>query len=68
MSIKDKIAQERGYPSWETMFDWISRDGEKPVVVAQLIESACIDVCIETVRSMIHDKDVIKALQKLKLD
>lgn len=41
--IKDKVAQDKGYPSWEEMFNWICRDNQLPVVVGQLIESATRD-------------------------
>jgi hypothetical protein len=42
-AIKDKVAQEKGYPSWEEMFNWICRENERPEVVGQLIESAMVD-------------------------
>lgn len=44
--IKDKIegvrklcAHENGYPTYEDYYSWISRHGQYPAVVAQLIES-----------------------------
>ncbi len=36
--IKEEIAISNNYPSWEEMYNWISRDNELPSVVAQLIE------------------------------
>lgn len=38
--IKDEWAVAKGYHSWQSYYDWISREGEYPSVVAQLIESA----------------------------
>lgn len=37
---KDKIAQQKGYPGWREMYDWVCRDGQIPAVVGQLIEAA----------------------------
>lgn len=37
---KEIVAIEMGYSSWDEFFEWVARDGEKPVVVAQMIESA----------------------------
>jgi hypothetical protein len=47
--IKNRIAVEKGYPSWDEMYDWISRPGQKPEVVAQLIESATIEYAKELI-------------------
>ena len=33
--IKEEIAISNNYPSWEEMYNWISRDNELPSVVAQ---------------------------------
>lgn len=43
--IKDKVAIERGYTSWQEYYDWVARDDIYPSVVAQLIEDAMDDVC-----------------------
>jgi len=37
--IKDKLAIEKGYNSWNELYDWTCREGERPEVVGQLIES-----------------------------
>jgi hypothetical protein len=42
--MKDKVAIEYGYLNWESFYNWIAREGEKPEVVAQQIESAMEDV------------------------
>jgi hypothetical protein len=41
--LKDRIAIEKGYPSWDEMYNWISREGQRPEIVAQLIEAAVQD-------------------------
>lgn len=41
---KDRVAKSMGYPNWTEFFNWIARDGETPVVVAQQIESAMEEV------------------------
>lgn len=43
IQIKNQIALERGYPSWDDMFDFVARDGQYPVVTAQLIEAGMRD-------------------------
>lgn len=45
VTLKDRIAIEKGYPSWDDYFDWICRPGERPEVVGQLIEAATIEYC-----------------------
>lgn len=42
--VKDEVAEEMGYPNWNEFFNWVAREGEKPDVVAQQIESAMQDV------------------------
>ncbi len=39
-TYKDRVAQLKGYSNWKEYYDWIAREGQKPEVVAQLIESA----------------------------
>lgn len=39
-SIETKVAQDKGYDSWDGMFDFICREGERPEVSAQLIQGA----------------------------
>ena len=41
--IKNKIADDRGYPNWEEYENWISENNH-PVTVAQLLVSAMDDV------------------------
>lgn len=35
----DKAAFEQGFGNYQNYFNWVARKGEKPVVVAQLIEA-----------------------------
>jgi hypothetical protein len=49
--IKDQVAKEKGYPNWKEFFDWTCRNGQFPVVVAQLIEAAMQEVCDRLVSS-----------------
>lgn len=44
--IKDMVAQEKGYPNWEEMENFII-DHNYPVVVAQLLVSAMEDVVVK---------------------
>lgn len=37
---KETIAQQKGYPSWREMYNWVCREGQIPAVVGQLIEAA----------------------------
>lgn len=39
MSIKDQLAIEKGYASWDDLYDFTCREGQRPDVVGQLIES-----------------------------
>lgn len=43
--IKDMIAIENGFPSWEEFYNWTAREGERPDVVAQIIESVMTEAC-----------------------
>lgn len=37
----DKVAKSKGnYKNWEDYYNWISREGQYPSVVAQLIEAS----------------------------
>ena len=38
-NTKNDYAISKGYPSWDAMYDWTSREGERPEVVAQLTEA-----------------------------
>lgn len=41
IQCKDEIARSKGsYANWDEYYNWISKDGALPAVVAQLIESA----------------------------
>lgn len=48
--LKNWVARDMGYPSWDEFFNWIARADEKPSVIAQQIEAAMQKVCIESVR------------------
>ena len=47
--IKQEIATNKGYPSWDKMYNWIAREGEKPSVVAQLVESFTSDYYLSAI-------------------
>lgn len=55
--IKDKIAQEKGYPNWDAFYNWVAREGEYPSVVAQQIESAMADVQQEFDKQRVYSYD-----------
>jgi hypothetical protein len=42
-NIKTEIAKNMGYPNWKEYFDWISRNKEYPLVVAQQMEAICTE-------------------------
>lgn len=44
LKAKNAIAVLKGYPNWDEYYDWISRDGERPDVVALQIEGAMEEV------------------------
>lgn len=43
--LKNILATENGFPSWEDFYNWTAREGERPDVVAQIIESVMTEVC-----------------------
>jgi len=76
--IKHKIEQQRdltatknGYPSYEELYNWVSRDGQYPAVVAQLIESFTEEVVYNTMQERIKELEAqlsqaTKRLQRLE--
>lgn len=55
VTLKDRIAIEKGYPSWDDMFDWICRPSERPEVVGQLIEAATKEYCRRLIEQVEDD-------------
>lgn len=58
-AIKDKVAIEKDYPSWEEMENWLIDHGGERVVIAQLLVVAMEDVAKEIIAS--KDKQIAEA-------
>ena len=48
----------KGYPNWTEMYDWICREGQRPDVVAQLIEAAMQEVSDGMLNSVLNDERI----------
>lgn len=49
----DVAAQSKGFDNYEQYFDWVSREDEKPVVTAQLIEALHKDALRDMLTEML---------------